>query len=134
MTETWTSSRVKLPMGRAACRRCTSTATSSVRRRTGPASGSIGGGKGQANTSAIGAVVRVTAGGKTQTQYVSGGYGHGNVQADLVLTFGLGATCDIDKVEVRWPDSKGTVSTYTDVLANYEVTIKQGAAMVAYPK
>jgi hypothetical protein len=93
----------------------------------------VGGGKGQANTSAVGAVVKVTAGGKTQTQYVSGGYGHGNVQADLVLTFGLGASCDIDKVEVRWPDSKGSVSTYADVLANYNVTIKQGAPTVTYP-
>jgi hypothetical protein len=93
-----------------------------------------GGGKGAANSSAIGAVVNVTAGGRTQTQYVSGGYGHGNVQADLVLTFGLGATCDVDKVEVRWPDAKGSVSTFTNVLANYEVKIKQGATTVVYPK
>ena len=94
----------------------------------------VGGGAGQANTSAIGAIVKVTAGGITQTQYVSGGYGHGNIQADLVLTFGLGATCDIDKVEVHWPDSKRSVSTYANVLANYEVSIKQGATTVAYPR
>jgi hypothetical protein len=37
----------------------------------------VGGGQGKSNTSAIGATVKVTAGGKTQTQYVSGGYGHG---------------------------------------------------------
>jgi hypothetical protein len=94
----------------------------------------VGGGKGKTNTSAIGAVVRVTAGGHTQTQYVSGGYGHGNVQADLALTFGLGAACDVDKVEVEWRDSKSTVATYTNVLANYEVTIHEGAAQVSYPK
>jgi enediyne biosynthesis protein E4 len=93
-----------------------------------------GGGKGKANTSAVGALVKVTAGGKTQTQYVSGGYGHGNVQADFVLTFGLGATCDVDEVVVRWPDASKTVSTYTNVLANYEVTIVEGAANVSYPK
>jgi hypothetical protein len=92
----------------------------------------VGAGKGAANTSAIGAVVSVTAGGRTQTQYVSGGYGHGNVQADLILTFGLGATCDVDAVVVKWPDSNHTVSTYENVLANYEVTLRQGSAAVAY--
>jgi hypothetical protein len=94
----------------------------------------IGGGKGAANVSAVGAVVKVTAGGVTQTQYVSGGYGHGNVQADFVLTFGLGATCDVDQVEVHWPDSKGSVSTFPGVLPNYEITIQQGATSVVYPK
>jgi hypothetical protein len=86
----------------------------------------VGGGFGAANTSGIGAVVKVTAGGRTQTQYVSGGFGHGNIQNDLVLTFGLGAACDIDKVEVRWPDAAGSTQTFTGVVANYNVTLKQG--------
>lgn len=92
----------------------------------------VGGGMGAASTSAVGAVVKVTAGGQTQTQYVSGGYGHGNVQSDLVLTFGLGASCDIDQVEVHWPDSAHSVSTYTNVLSNYAVTITQGSSEVVY--
>jgi hypothetical protein len=94
----------------------------------------VGGGAGSANTSAIGAVVKVTAGGQTQTQYVSGGYGHGNVQADLVLTFGLGATCDIDQIQVQWPDSAHSTSSYTGVVANYAITIKQGSSEVVYAK
>jgi hypothetical protein len=91
-----------------------------------------GKGAGASNASAIGAIVRVTAGGRTQTQYVSGGYGHSNIQADLALTFGLGAACDIDKIEVRWPDANATVTTYTGVLANYEVLIREGEPAVRY--
>ena len=92
----------------------------------------VGGGAGQANTSGIGAVVKVTAGGRTQTQYVSGGYGHGNYQADLVLTFGLGSACSIDSIDVRWPDSTSSHSVYTNVEPNYEITLTQGKSDVAY--
>lgn len=92
----------------------------------------VGGGAGQANTSAIGAVVKVTSAGHTQTQYVSGGYGHGNVQADLVLTFGLGAECTIDQIEVDWPDAAHSVTVYKNVLANYAITLKQGQSEVTY--
>lgn len=41
----------------------------------------------------------VTASGCTQTQEVSGGYGHNSIQNDLELTFGLGAPCAIDRDE-----------------------------------
>jgi hypothetical protein len=92
----------------------------------------VGAGAGGANTSAIGAVVSVTAGGRTQTQYVSGGYGHGNNQNDLVLTFGLGSACAIDSIDVRWPDAAGSQSTFTNVQPNYTVTLRQGAADVQY--
>jgi hypothetical protein len=84
------------------------------------------------NRSGIGAIVKVTAGGRTQTQYVSGGYGHGNVQNDMVLTFGLGSACDIDKIDVRWPDGSATVSTFPNVRANYDVTLTFGSPSVAY--
>jgi hypothetical protein len=91
-----------------------------------------GPGAGGAGLSAIGARVRVTAGGRTQTQYVSGGYGHSNVQADLVLTFGLGSSCSVDSVEVRWPDGANTVSTYANVSANYTATVTQGSPVIQY--
>ena len=84
------------------------------------------------NRSAIGAVVRVTAGGRTQTQYVSGGYGHGNVQNDFVLTFGLGAACDIDAIDVRWPDPGATVSHFSGVPSNTDVTLTYRSAVVKY--
>jgi hypothetical protein len=58
-----------------------------------------------ANRSAIGARVRVTAGGVTQTQEIGGGYGHYGAQDDLVLHFGLGDACEAE-VEIRWPDAE----------------------------
>jgi hypothetical protein len=86
------------------------------------------GGEGS-NRSAIGARVRVTAGGATQTQEVGGGYGQAGIQHDLTLHFGLGAACDVDKVEVRWPDAAGTTETFEAVRGNYRVRITQGAAI-----
>ncbi|KIG11670.1 ASPIC/UnbV domain-containing protein [Enhygromyxa salina] len=61
-----------------------------------------------ANRAAIGARVRVTAGGVTQTQEIGGGYGHYGAQDDLVLHFGLGDACAAE-IEIRWPD--GDLST-----------------------
>ncbi len=92
----------------------------------------IGKGAGGANRSAIGARVRVTAGGATQTQEVSGGYGHNSIQNDLVLTFGLGAACTVDEVEVRWPDGAGTVQKFSSVQANYRVELREGDDAVHY--
>jgi hypothetical protein len=94
----------------------------------------FGKGQGGANASAIGARVRVTAGGKTQTVELQGGYGHGNLQNDLVLTFGLGASCTADSVEVRWPNGEATTSSFADVLANYTVTLKEGDGLAHYPE
>jgi hypothetical protein len=76
----------------------------------------VGGGAGAANVSAVGAVVKVTTGRKSQWQYVSGGYGHGNVQSDLVLTFGLGSACSIDQIDVQWSDAAHSTATFTNDL------------------
>jgi hypothetical protein len=92
----------------------------------------VGLGAGHSNVSAIGARVRVTAGGRTQTQEVKGGEGIGAIQNDFVLTFGLGAACDVDSIEVRWPDAAATTTTYTNVRANYAVTIHEGDASPTY--
>ena len=92
----------------------------------------VGAGAGASNTSGIGAIVRVTAGGRTQTQYVSGGFGHGTNQNDVVLTFGLGSACDIDSIDVRWPDSTASTSSFKGALANYNVTLHQGQTAVEY--
>jgi len=94
----------------------------------------VGSGPGGANRSAIGARVRVTAGGRTQTQQLQGGYGHQVIQNDLVLTFGLGATCAIDAIEVRWPDPAATVTTYADVRANYLVELRSDSELPSYPE
>ncbi|MDI7268835.1 MAG: CRTAC1 family protein [Myxococcota bacterium] len=85
-----------------------------------------------ANRSAVGARVTVTAGDLVGVQEVGGGYGHMTMQHDLVLHFGLGAACDVDSIEVRWPDAAGTVETFPDVRANYRVRIVQGSGRVRY--
>jgi hypothetical protein len=90
-----------------------------------------GSGAGGANRSAIGAHVTVEAGGRVQHQEVLGSWGHSNTQSD-VLTFGLGAACAIDRIEVRWPDAARSATTVTDVRANYEIEIVQGSDGVRY--
>lgn len=53
------------------------------------------------NRDAVGAVVRLSAGGATQRQEVSGGAVHASPWK--VLHFGLGAAESIDRVEIDWP-------------------------------
>ncbi|MDB4992843.1 MAG: ASPIC/UnbV protein, partial [Myxococcaceae bacterium] len=90
------------------------------------------GAPGKSNATAIGARVAVTSGGVTQVQEVNGGYGHFGMQHGTVLTFGVGASCTIDAIEVRWPDSAGTVEKLTNVVPNYLVDVTQGAKKVVY--
>jgi len=81
------------------------------------------------NRAAIGARVRVTAGGVTQTQEVGGGYGHVGIQGDLTLHFGLGTACDVDRVEVRWPDQALTTQVFEGVRGNYRLHLTQGGEL-----
>jgi hypothetical protein len=89
-------------------------------------------GGGGANGAAIGARVRVTAGGETQTQEVEGGHGHYGTQNDLVLHFGLGAACEAS-VEVRWPDAEGTTQTFTLPAGHRFELARGGRPAVAAP-
>lgn len=93
----------------------------------------VGRGMGGSNRAGIGARVRVTAGGVTQTRDIQGTWGLAGQSTELVAHFGLGAACDIESVEVRWPDGAGTVARYTGVRANYEVELREGDAQVRYP-
>jgi len=81
---------------------------------------------GGANRSAIGALVRVTANGVTQTREVQGGHGTFGLQHDLDVTVGLGAACTIDRIEVIWPDAAGTTQVFENVPANYRMRVRQG--------
>ena len=92
----------------------------------------VGGGAGMTNRSAIGALVRVTAGGVTQIQEVQGGHSATTTQNDLLLTFGLGSACAIDKLEVRWLDGANTVSSFKEVRSNYRVRLTEGQTKVEY--
>ena len=89
-----------------------------------------GKGAGGSNASGIGARVEVTAGGRTQHQEVLGPWN--STQSDVTLTFGLGASCTIDKIVVHWPDAANTVTTYTNVPANYAIEIREGRSDLRY--
>jgi hypothetical protein len=54
---------------------------------------------------AIGALVRLTAGGRTQVRQVQAAGGYLS-QSSNTLHFGLGDAAAIDSVEVRWPDGR----------------------------
>ena len=76
---------------------------------------------------ALGAIVRVTAGGRTQARAAlsqASYYSHD----DLRLHFGLGAATRADAIEVRWP--RGGVDTVRDVAARRVVTIREGVGIV----
>lgn len=54
------------------------------------------------NRSAIGAVVKLTAGGNTLTRHVTSGASYLSSDS-LAVEFGLGAATVIDELEIRWP-------------------------------
>ena len=76
-----------------------------------------------ANAEAIGARVRVTAGGRTQMRDIKAGSSYLS-QSDLRAHFGLGAATAVERVEIQWPI--GATETVRDVAANQIVTIQQG--------
>ena len=69
----------------------------------------------RSNRSAIGARVKVTAGGRSQIDEVMSGSSYYS-QNDFRLHFGLGAAGKADLVEVAWPS--GVKETFQDVAAN----------------
>jgi hypothetical protein len=74
------------------------------------------------NRDGIGAIVRVTAGNRTQAQAVlsqSSYYSHN----DLRLHFGLGAHAVADRVEVRWPS--GAIDVVRDAKARQTIAIRE---------
>ena len=76
------------------------------------------------NRDAIGARVRLTAGGATQTRIQDGGTHHRG-QNHSRLHFGLGKNARIDKVSIEWPS--GTLQDLKDVAVDQIVRIKEPA-------
>jgi hypothetical protein len=75
------------------------------------------------NRDAIGARVRVSAGGITQTDEVRSGDSYFSTN-DMRLHFGVGEATTIDRVEIRWPDRQE--EKYERLAANREYVIRQG--------
>jgi hypothetical protein len=76
----------------------------------------------RSNRSAIGARVRITAGGRTQTAEVRSG-GSYLSHSDLRLHFGVGGATRADRIEIRWPD--GSLQTETSVAVDRVVHITE---------
>jgi hypothetical protein len=76
----------------------------------------------KSNRSAVGAVARVTAGGRTQVDEVRSGRGYQSAE-DLRLHFGLGAAPVIERLEVRWPS--GTTNVWTNLTANRVIQLRE---------
>jgi len=74
------------------------------------------------NRRAIGATVRITAGGHQQAQVVRSGTSYLS-QDNFRLHFGLGPATSVETIEVTWPD--GSVTTRTAVQANQVLKIEQ---------
>jgi hypothetical protein len=77
----------------------------------------------KSNRSALGARVRLSAGGLTQTDEVRSG-GSYLSQSDLRLHFGVGTARRIDRVEIDWPS--GVRQVEKDLAVNRVVTIREG--------
>ena len=74
------------------------------------------------NRSAIGAIVTVTADGRTQAQAVSSQSSYYSVN-DLRLHFGLGHAAAADRIEVRWPN--GGRSVRSGVTSRHVITVRE---------
>lgn len=70
----------------------------------------------------VGTRVDVTSGGVTQSQEVSGGYGHFGIQNDTALHFGLGDVCMVDTLTVTRPG--GAAETTNDRAGNRVIDLK----------
>jgi hypothetical protein len=77
----------------------------------------------KSNHDGIGAVVRLTAGGETQTQMLRSGSSYLS-SSELILTFGLAQHDKADNIEIRWPS--GQVDHLTNVQAGRTITATEG--------
>jgi enediyne biosynthesis protein E4 len=84
----------------------------------------------RSNRSAIGARVRVTAGGAVQVREVRGG-GSYYSQNDLRLQFGLGDASTIERIEVRWPN--GLEERWDAPGVDRMLTLTEGSGVAATP-
>jgi hypothetical protein len=87
----------------------------------------------RSNRDAIGARIRLTAGGKTMMRQVEAGTGYAS-QAMMAVHFGLGDTTTVDAIEINWPSGEVQQldGTELDGMVNRIISIEEGAgALVA---
>ncbi|HTZ47115.1 MAG TPA: CRTAC1 family protein [Verrucomicrobiae bacterium] len=83
----------------------------------------------KSNRDAIGARLKITAGGMGQIREVESG-GSYMSQHDLRAHFGLGEAAKIDKLEISWPS--GAKQTFTDIPADQFYSIEEGKDQLGY--
>lgn len=81
----------------------------------------------KSNRDGIGATVRLTAGGETQTQMLRSGSSYLSA-SELVLTFGLARHEKADQIEIRWPS--GRIDNLTKVAAGQTVILQEGRGVI----
>jgi hypothetical protein len=85
----------------------------------------------KSNRLAIGARLKLVAGGMTQTEEIHSGASYLS-QNDLRVHFGLGKATKIDSLEIRWPS--GQVETIKDLAADKFYSVLEGQGLVAAEK
>jgi enediyne biosynthesis protein E4 len=85
----------------------------------------------KSNRLAIGARVKLAAGGMTQTDEIHSGTSYLS-QSDLRVHFGLGTTTKIDSVEIRWPS--GRVEMLKNLAADKFYSVLEGRGIVEAEK
>ena len=79
----------------------------------------------QSNRDAIGATVRIEAGGVAQTRMVRGGSSYLS-QSELPVTFGLGKRDQVDRVQISWPSGRSEEFKNLAAGKAYECTETKG--------
>ena len=76
----------------------------------------------------IGTVVKLTAGGDTQTEMLRSGSSYLSA-SELVLTFGLAQRDKADSVEIYWPS--GQIDRLNNVNASQTITVTEGKGITS---
>ena len=84
----------------------------------------------KSNRLAVGARIKIMAGGMTQTEQVRSG-GSYLSQHDLRIHFGLGPAVKIETVEIRWPS--GVTDTLSNLSVNQFYSVVEGKGIVPSP-
>jgi hypothetical protein len=82
----------------------------------------------KSNRDGIGALVRLSAGGETQTQMLRSGSSYLSA-SELVLTFGLAHNDKADTVEIRWPS--GQIDRLSNVNTGQTVTVTEATGITS---
>ena len=82
----------------------------------------------KSNRDGIGATVRLSAGGETQTQMLRSGSSYLSA-SELVLTFGLAHYDKADTVEIRWPS--GQIDRLSNVNTGQTVTVTEATGITS---